>query len=95
MMISIKIIKNKITPILKRYGVKKAAIFGSFARGEAKKNSDIDILVEIKEEVSLLDFIGLKFEIEDALGRKVDLVEYNTLKPFIRERALKEQLAIL
>ena len=92
---TIQQIKKKINPILKRYGVKKAAIFGSFVRGEAKKNSDIDILVEIKKDISLLDFVGLKLEIEEAIGRKVDLVEYNTLKPFIREKALEEQLAIL
>jgi predicted nucleotidyltransferase len=91
----VQIIKKKIIPILKRYGVKRAAIFGSFVRGKAKKNSDIDILVEIEKDISLLDFVGLKLEIEEALGRKVDLVEYSTLKPFIRERALKEQLLIL
>lgn len=95
MRLSIQNIKKKIIPILKRYGVKRAAIFGSFVRGKVKKNSDIDILVEIKKDISLLDFVGLKLEIEEALGRKVDLVEYHTLKPFIREKALKEQLAIL
>ena len=92
---TIQDIREKIVPILKRYGVKKAAIFGSFSRGEDKKDSDIDILVEIGADISLLGFVGLKLEIEDVLDRKVDLVEYNTLKPFIRERALKEQLAIL
>jgi len=89
------IIKKKIVPILKRYGVKKAAIFGSFARGESKKKSDIDILVKIKKDLSLLDFIGLKLEIERILRKKVDLVEYETLKPFIKEKALKEQKIIL
>jgi predicted nucleotidyltransferase len=92
---SIRNIKKKIIPILKRYGVKRAAIFGSFVRKEAKKSSDIDILVEIEKDISLLDFVGLKLEIEETLGRKVDLVEYVTLKPFIKERVLEEQLAIL
>ena len=92
---SIQEIKKKITHILKRYGVKRAAIFGSFARGETKKSSDIDILVKIEKDISLLDFIGLKLEIEEALGKKIDLVEYDTLKPFIRERALADQLPIL
>jgi len=92
---SIQEIKKKITPILKRYGVKRAAIFGSFVRGEARKTSDIDILVKIEKDISLFDFIGLKLEIEEALGKKIDLVEYDTLKPFIRERALAEQLPIL
>ena len=89
-------IKTKITPILKKHGVTKAAFFGSMARGEASENSDVDILVEIKDEdMSLLDFIRLKMEIEEALGKKVDLVEYSTLKPLIREKILKEQVGIL
>ena len=50
---SIQEIKEKITPILQRYGIKKAAIFGSFAKGEAKTSSDVDILVEIKSDMSL------------------------------------------
>jgi len=63
-------IKNKILPILKRYGVRRASIFGSVARGEATENSDIDILVEIRSNISLLDFVGLKLELEEVLGRK-------------------------
>ena len=88
-------IKSKVIPILKRYGVKRAAIFGSVVRGEAKADSDIDILVEIESDMSLLDFVGLKIEIEEALGKKVDLVEYSTIKPLIKERILSEQVVIL
>ena len=50
-------IKSKVTPILKRYGVKRAAVFGSVVRGETKADSDIDILVEIQSDMSLLDFV--------------------------------------
>jgi predicted nucleotidyltransferase len=88
-------IRKKITPILKRYGVKRAGVFGSCARGEMKEDSDIDILVEIEKDLSLLDFVGLKLEIEEKLGRKVDLVEYCTVKPLLRERILNQQVAIL
>ncbi len=70
-------------------------LFGSVLRREARENSDIDILVEIEDDISLLDFVGLKLEIEEALGRKVDLVEYSTIKPLLRERILKEQVEIL
>ncbi len=95
-MTSIEEIKDKTLPILKRYGVKKAALFGSFARGTiVTEASDIDILVEIEEDISLLDFVGLKLELEEILGRKVDLVEYSTLKPILKERVLKEQVPIL
>lgn len=88
-------IKKKITPILNKYGIKKAGIFGSVVRGEAKKGSDVDILVEIKEDISLLDFVKIKLELEDVLGRRVDLVEYSTIKPIIREQILSEEVAIL
>lgn len=87
-------IKRKIIPVLNRYGVKKAGIFGSFVRGEIKKNSDIDILVEIKKDISLLDFIGMKQEIEDILKLKVDLVEYSTIKPVLKDRILKEEVRL-
>ncbi|MBU1045733.1 nucleotidyltransferase family protein [Patescibacteria group bacterium] len=87
-------IKKQILPILKKHDIKKAAIFGSLVRGEAKKNSDVDIVIQIEKDISLLDFIGIKLEIEDTLGRKIDLVEYDTLKPIIKERILSEQSLI-
>lgn len=88
-------IKRKILPILKRYGVTRVGLFGSFVRGEIRKDSDIDILVKIDKDISLLDFVGLKLEIEEALGEKVDLVEYDTIKPILKERILNEQVIIL
>jgi len=88
-------IRRKILPILQRHGVKRAGIFGSVVRGEARGDSDIDILVEVGSGMSLLDFVGLKLEIEEALGRRVDLVEYSTIKPLLKERILGEQVAIL
>ncbi len=88
-------IKRKILPILQRYGVKRVGLFGSFIRGEMREDSDIDILVEIKKDISLLDFVGIKLEIEEVLGRKIDLVEYSTIKPLLKERILSEQVVIL
>jgi len=89
-------IKNKINSILKKNGVKKAAIFGSYARGEETKKSDVDILIEYEnDDKSLFDFIGLKLDLEKELKKKVDLVEYSTIKPRIKERILSEQLPIL
>lgn len=88
-------IKRKILPILQRYGVKRAGLFGSYVREEMREDSDIDILVEIDGDISLLDFVGLKLEIEEALGRKVDLVEYDTIKPLLRERILNGQVVLL
>ncbi len=95
MKIDMEEIKRTILPILQRYGVKKIGLFGSYVRGDMREDSDIDILVEIEKDISLLDFIGIKLEIEETLGRKVDLVEYCTIKPLLRERILKEQVEVL
>ena len=94
---SINDIKNKIIPILRRNSISRAAVFGSYARGEERKDSDIDILIEYKNghDKSLLDFIGLKLALEEKLNKKVDLVEYEALRPQIRRRVLNEQLKIL
>jgi len=88
-------LKEKLISILARHGVKRAALFGSCVRAEMGEDSDIDILVELDREMSLLDFIGLKLELEDAVGRKVDLVEYGALKPLLRDSILKDQVAII
>jgi uncharacterized protein len=82
-------------PILKRYGVSKAALFGSIIRDEMRTDSDIDMLVQIDSDISLLEFVGLKLELEEALKKNVDLVEYDTIKPLLREYILKEQEVIL
>jgi predicted nucleotidyltransferase len=87
-------IKLKIIPILKKYNVKKAGIFGSYARGEQRETSDIDILVDIDDDLSLLDFASLKVELEGALGKKVDLVEYTTIKSKLRKEILKDEVVV-
>jgi hypothetical protein len=90
-------IKKKINPILKRNDVKKAALFGSVARGEENKRSDVDILVEFKndENKSLLDLVGLEFELEERLNRKVDVLTYDSIHPLLKEVILKDQKIIL
>ncbi|HHT9133773.1 MAG TPA: nucleotidyltransferase family protein [Candidatus Avalokitesvara rifleensis] len=88
-------IKRRILPILRRYGVKRVGLFGSCVQNELKEDSDIDILVEIEKDISLLDFVGIKLELEEALGRKIDLVEYSMIKPLLKERILREQVVVL
>jgi len=88
-------LKDKILPILERYEIKRAAVFGSFIRGEQKENSDIDILVEFKGAKSLLDLAGLKIDLEETLNRKVDVLTYKSLHPLLKDRILKEQKVIL
>ena len=87
-------ITSKIRPILKKYGIKKAGVFGSTARGETDTN-DIDLLVKIDRKISLLEFVGIKQELEDELGMKVDLVEYDSLKPVLKEDILSEEVPVL
>ena len=81
------LIKNK--DILRRYGVKKIGLFGSYVKGEQKEDSDIDFLVEV-EGISLLDFIALEFKLSEMLGKKIDLVSVKALKPYIKPYILKE-----
>lgn len=88
-------IKRKALPILKEAGVTRSAIFGSYVRGEAKGDSDIDILVDLPRGKSLFDFVDLQLKLEEALGRKVDLVEYQALKPRLKPYILSEQVQIL
>ena len=89
-------IKIKIVPILIKHGAIRAGIFGSAARGKLSRSSDIDILVQFdNDRLSLLDFIGIQIELEKALKRKVNLGEYDAIKPLIKDAILKEQIAIL
>lgn len=93
--VRIEQIKKKVIPILKQAGVKKSSIFGSYVRGEQTKSSDIDILVDFPKGKSLFDFIDLELKLEKALGKKVDLGEYTTIKPRLKEYILNEAVKIV
>lgn len=88
-------LRNKIVPFLQAAGVKRGAIFGSFAKDQAREDSDLDILIDLPKNQSLLDFVRLKLQLEEVLKRKVDLVEYDLIKPAIRDEILKSQIRIL
>lgn len=77
----------------KKYGIKKLGIFGSYSRNQHTKTSDLDVLVEFEEEVGL-EFLEVKFFLEDWLGIKVDLATEAMLKPAIREQVLNEVIFI-
>ena len=91
----IDILKKKAVPILKDAGVKRSSLFGSVVRGEEKRGSDIDMLIEPPRGMSLFGFVDLQQKLEKAIGRKVDLGEYSTLKPRIRQKILSQQITIL
>lgn len=88
-------IKPKIIKILKKNGIKKAGIFGSYARGDQKKNSDVDILIEPTEHMGLIDFSGLKIELEERLRKKVDLITYKYIHPSLKENILNSEVKII
>ena len=81
--------KEKIIEICKRNDISYCALFGSYARGEADENSDIDLLVRFSKPKGF-DWVDAALEIEDALGRKVDLVTENGLNPHIKDNVLKD-----
>lgn len=84
-----------IVKTLKKYKVRKAGLFGSYVRGEQKKSSDIDVLIMPPKDMSLLGFVHVKHELEDKLGKKVDLVSYNGLHPLLKKQILQEEVAII
>ena len=87
----IKKILNKELPFLKeKYKVKKIGIFGSYIRGENKKGSDLDILVEFYSPISLFKEAELEDYLRNLLGIKIDLVPKNALKPYIGKNILRE-----
>jgi len=88
-------IKNKALPILKEAGVTRSSLFGSCVRGENKEDSDIDMLVDFPRGKGLFEFVGLKLKLEQVLNRKVDLGEFSTIKPRLREHILQSAVQIL
>ena len=83
-----------ILRIAERYGATNVRIFGSFARGEQRQRSDIDLLVTIPRKASLLDIVGIKVDLEEALCRKVDVVPDDSIKPLLRDHILAEARAL-
>ncbi len=80
---------------LGRLGVRSLALFGSVARDEAGRESDVDLLVEFSEPVGLFRFLDVKAYLEGLLGCQVDLVTSDALKPGLRERVLQEAVNAL
>src|SRR5215469_2611610 len=84
--------KAQLADLCRRYQVRELSLFGSAARGEMRPDSDIDLLVEFlpKADVGLVEHAGLMLDLERLLGRKVDLVSKNALKPRIRPYVLAD-----
>lgn len=88
-------IKFTVVPILREKDVLKCGLFGSYALGEETKDSDVDLIVELPKNKTLLDLVDLQFALEAALKKKVDIITYKSLSPLIKETILKEQIPII
>jgi predicted nucleotidyltransferase len=86
--------REEILRIAAQHGASNVRIFGSVARGEAKPDSDVDFLVELESNRSLLDHVALIQDLEDLLGRKVDVATDKGLRERVRDRILKEALPL-
>ncbi|MDK9722593.1 MAG: nucleotidyltransferase family protein [Rhodospirillales bacterium] len=87
-------LRNLKPKLQERYPLLSISVFGSYARGEQSEESDLDLLVELGEGMTLIDFVGLQQEIGDALGLSVDLAEKEALKPRVAPYILREALRV-
>jgi predicted nucleotidyltransferase len=86
--------RAEILNLAMRHGVRNVRVFGSFARGEERPGSDLDLLVTLGEGRSLLDLVGLKQDLEDLVHRPVDVVTEKALSPYLRESVLSEAVLL-
>ena len=86
--------RNEILALAKMRGARNIRVFGSVARDEATTDSDVDILVDMEPGRSLLDLTGLQLDLEELLGRDVDVVTENGLSPYLKDRILAEATPI-
>jgi predicted nucleotidyltransferase len=81
---------KEILDVAKRYGATSVRVFGSRARGDARPDSDLDLLVDVVDGTSLLELIGMQNALTDALGIKVEVVTEGGLHPMLRDDILRE-----
>ena len=87
-------LKAVLPDLEKSHGVKSLGVFGSYARGESKRRSDLDLLVEFNRVPTMFEFVRLERHLTDILGVKVDLVMKTALKPEIGKRILSEVVPV-
>jgi len=90
----LKVHREEILRICAKHGARNVRVFGSFARGQATHESDLDLLVDVPAEHSPFFPGGLLMDLQDLLGRQVDIVEPEGLHWYIRDRVLKEAVPL-
>lgn len=91
---ALALLSQRRDEIAKKFAVKHLALFGSTARGEAREDSDVDVLVEFEGPATFDGYMGLKLYLEELLGRKVDLVTESGLKPRARLHVEKDLIRV-
>jgi len=86
--------RDEIIRLSARHGAHHVRVFGSVARREAKSDSDLDLLVQLEPGRTLLDLVAIKQDMEDLLGRKVDVVTEASLSPYFRDQVLAEAIPL-
>jgi len=86
--------REEILRIAMKHGARNLRIFGSYARGEERPDSDIDLLVEMERDRSLLDIIAIKHDLEDLIQRKVDVLTVNAISPYLKDNILQSALSL-
>ena len=86
--------REEILRIAAQHGARNVRVFGSLARGEARLDSDVDILITLEPERSLLDLIALQQDLEDLLSCKVDVVTEASVSPYIRPQVLQDAVVL-
>ena len=90
----VQINEARLAELCRKHDVRRLKIFGSAARGEDRPDSDIDLIVEFEGDKSLFDLIGLELELEEFLGRDVDLLTELSISPYIRDNVLASAAVI-
>ncbi|MBO4667898.1 MAG: nucleotidyltransferase domain-containing protein [Bacilli bacterium] len=93
--LTIKQIKERIKPVMEKHGIKNVYLFGSYARGEANRNSDVDIYCDSGDVSSLFKAVAFNDELEEALGKKVDVVTIGSqMHDFFRQQLEEDMIKI-
>ena len=93
-MIKTKQIYDEIILILKKHGAKKISVFGSYAREEQTPDSDIDIIAEFSDGISLLELVGIEQELNEAIGKNVDLLTENAISLYLID-SIKQEMRVI
>jgi predicted nucleotidyltransferase len=88
-------LQTELISALKELPIKRASLFGSFARGDNNEDSDIDILIDIEPSLSIFDVLRMEEILRKRFSRKIDLVEFSAIKPSIVERVLSQAIPLI